>query len=214
MTLEAHQESDQKVLVEASLQNYPDFVLGLPLKVSWEMVEEMTFGFRTRILADEKSDCAAYEGFWEPVYGSQVMVKRYNTTSGTSTSPGNSRAVIEAEKKAAALSMHHKNILGLAAIEIARGVRYMHEQCPQGPVVHGKLLITTWLNLKQLAKPIPNQKDCFANHLVPQDNRTLIEWARCPLLMRRAFHELDEVWEDVDMHELSTFQCTKSKRQA
>lgn len=28
------------------------------------------------------------------------------------------------------------------AIEIARGVRYMHEECPQGPVVHGKLLIS------------------------------------------------------------------------
>ncbi|KAM1279218.1 hypothetical protein ACFX13_032115 [Malus domestica] len=117
MTLEAHQESDQKVLVEAYLQNYPDFVLGLPLKVSWEMVEEMTFGFRTKILVDEKSGCAAYEGFWEPVYGSQVMVKRYNTTTGTNTSPGNSRGVLEAEKKAA-LSMHHKNILSLAGYYI------------------------------------------------------------------------------------------------
>ncbi|KAM1058212.1 hypothetical protein ACFX2A_032068 [Malus domestica] len=51
------------------------------------------------------------------------------------------------------------------AIEIARGVRYMHENV-----------------LK----------------------------ARRPLLMRRAFHELDEVWEDVHMHELSAFQCTKT----
>jgi serine/threonine protein kinase len=26
------------------------------------------------------------------------------------------------------------------AIEIAQGVRYMHEECPAGPVVHGELI--------------------------------------------------------------------------
>ncbi|KAM0998459.1 hypothetical protein ACFX2I_008194 [Malus domestica] len=309
MTLEAHKESDQKVLDEASLHNYnnssrrfsdqPDFVLGQPLKVSWETVEEMTFGFRTRILADEKSDYSVYEGFWEPVYGSQVMVMRYNTTACTSTSPGNSRGVLEAEKKAA-LSMHHKNILSLAgycncdntmilifpsakrgsletnlygtcsvakhliltfqdrlkiAIEIARGVRYMHEECPQGPIVHGELLISniflqrdlrplisgfgkaTWLHLKQLSKPIPNQKFSLRDYIdlescvrlksdifsygilllrlfcktsVPRDDKTLIEWAR-PLLMKGAFHELlDEKW-DADIHEMFRVMYTASQ---
>lgn len=28
------------------------------------------------------------------------------------------------------------------AIDIARGLRYMHEECPQGPIIHGNLLIT------------------------------------------------------------------------
>ncbi|KAI5311103.1 hypothetical protein L3X38_045570 [Prunus dulcis] len=236
MSTEAHEESDQKVIVEAlskgpSLQNCnassrkfceADFVLGVPLELSWEMVEEMTFGFRTRIiLGDEKSEYLAYEGLL-PVYGYQVMVKRYSTSD---SSRSWSRDVLEAEKKAA-LSMHHKNILSLAgyyqsenttilvfpstkrgsldtnlygsrgkhlkltfqdklkiAIEIARGLRYMHEESPQGPVVHGQLLISniflrrdlrplisgfgraTWLHLKQLTKPINNKKCSLRDYL-------------------------------------------------
>ena len=27
------------------------------------------------------------------------------------------------------------------AIGIAQGLRYMHEECPRGPIVHGKLLV-------------------------------------------------------------------------
>ncbi|CAB4322175.1 unnamed protein product [Prunus armeniaca] len=309
MSTEAHEESDQKVIVEAlskgpSLQNYyassrkfceADFVLGVPLELSWEMVEEMTFGFRTRIiLGDEKSEYLAYEGLL-PVYGYQVMVKRYSTSD---SSRSWSRDVLEAEKKTA-LSMHHKNILSLAgyyqsenttilvfpstkrgsldtnlygsrgkhlkltfqdklkiAIEIARGLRYMHEESPQGPVVHGQLLISniflrrdlrplisgfgraTWLHLKQLTRPINNQQCSLRDYLdlesialvksdilsygvlllrlfcktsVPQDDKTLLEWAR-PLLMKRAFHELlDEDWEDVDMHEMFRVMCTASQ---
>jgi interleukin-1 receptor-associated kinase 1 len=81
------------------------FVLGIPLELSWEMVEEMTLGFRTWISADDNSDYLAYEGV-QPFDGYQVMVKRYSI--------GELSTVLEKEKKAA-LSMHHKNILGLTA---------------------------------------------------------------------------------------------------
>ncbi|CAN6690468.1 unnamed protein product [Malus baccata var. baccata] len=186
MTLEAHKESDQKVLDEASLHNYnnssrrfsdqPDFVLGQPLKVSWETVVEMTFGFRTRILADEKSDYSVYEGFWEPVYGSQVMVMRYNTTACTSTSPGNSRGVLEAEKKAA-LSMHHKNILSLAG----------YCNCDN-----------TMILIFPSAKRGSLETNLYG------------KLAR-PLLMKGAFHELlDEKW-DADIHEMFRVMYTASQ---
>ncbi|PQQ14382.1 putative receptor-like protein kinase [Prunus yedoensis var. nudiflora] len=270
MSTEAHEESDQKVIVEAlskgpSLQNCnpssrkfceADFVLGVPLELSWEMVEEMTFGFRTRIiLGDDKSEYLAYEGLL-PVYGYQVMVKRYSTSD---SSRSWSRDVLEAEKKAT-LSMHHKNILSLAgyyqsenttilvfpstkrgsldtnlygsrgkhlkltfqdklkiAIEIARGLRYMHEESPQGPVVHGQLLISN-IFLRHLESIALVKSDIlsygvlllrlFCKSSVPQDDKTLLDWAR-PLLMKRAFHELlDEDWEDVDMHEMFRVMCT------
>lgn len=115
-----HEEIYQKALIEAlskgasSLRSQnssrrkfseADYVLGIPLELSWEMVEEMTLGFRTRISADENSDYLAYEGV-QPFDGSQVMVKRYSI--------GELSTVLEKEKKAA-LSMHHKNILGLTA---------------------------------------------------------------------------------------------------
>lgn len=115
-----HEEIYQKALIEAlskgasSLHSQnssrrkfseADYVLGIPLELSWEMVEEMTLGFRTWISADENSDYLAYEGV-QPFDGSQVMVKRYRI--------GELSTVLEKEKKAA-LSMHHKNILGLTA---------------------------------------------------------------------------------------------------
>lgn len=115
-----HEEIYQKALIEAlskgasSLHSQnssrrkfseADYVLGIPLELSSEMVEEMTLGFRTWISADENSDYLAYEGV-QPFDGSQVMVKIYSI--------GQLSTVLEKEKKAA-LSMHHKNILGLTA---------------------------------------------------------------------------------------------------
>lgn len=115
-----HEEIYQKALIEAlskgasSLHSQnssrrkfseADYVLGIPLELSSEMVEEMTLGFRTWISADENSDYLAYEGV-QPFDGSQVMVKIYSI--------GELSTVLEKEKKAA-LSMHHKNILGLTA---------------------------------------------------------------------------------------------------
>ncbi|KAK9945714.1 hypothetical protein M0R45_011213 [Rubus argutus] len=217
-----HEEIYQKALIEAlskgasslpSQNSSPrkfsdaDFVLGIPLELSWEMVEEMTLGFRTWISADDNSDYLAYEGV-QPFDGYQVMVKRYSI--------GELSTVLEKEKKAA-LSMHHKNILRLTAfyhsenttvlvfpsakrgtlhaniygtrgaqlkltfqeklkiaIDIARGIRYMHEESPQGPIIHGYLLTTNiflrndlrpmisgfgrakWLHLKQ-TKPISSK---------------------------------------------------------
>lgn len=94
------QEAGWRKLSEAG------FMLGLPIELSWEMVDELTQGFRTRIPAYENSEYLAYEGS-QPVNGTQVMVKRYTGT-------GEWRTMLEREKKAA-LSMHHKNILGLTA---------------------------------------------------------------------------------------------------
>ncbi|KAL6208220.1 hypothetical protein ACLB2K_019171 [Fragaria x ananassa] len=204
------QEAGWRKLSEAG------FMLGLPIELSWEMVDELTQGFRTRVPAYENGEYLAYEGS-QPVDGTQVMVKRYTGT-------GEWRTMLEREKKAA-LSMHHKNILGLTAfydgeittvlvfpftlggplhtnlygsmgkhiklkfqeklkiaIDIARGLRYMHEECPQGPIIHGNLFITNiflrndlrpmisgfgrakWLHLKQ-TKPISNQKCSLRDYL-------------------------------------------------
>ncbi|KAG6703990.1 hypothetical protein I3842_07G114100 [Carya illinoinensis] len=47
------------------------------------------------------------------------------------------------------------------AIKIAEGIRYMHEECPGGPVVHGDLQpinILLTFNFRPLVKIIPNQK--------------------------------------------------------
>ncbi|XP_050366207.1 probable receptor-like protein kinase At1g80640 [Argentina anserina] len=199
-SLQSHSNGPWRELSEGA-----DCMLGLPKELSWEMVDELTQGFRTRIPAYENGDYLAYEGL-RPVNGTKVTVKRYT---------GEWRTMLEREKKAA-VSMHHKNILRLTAfydgevtavlvfpltirgtlhtnlygsmgnlklkfqqklkiaIDIARGLRYMHEECPQGPVIHGNLLITNiflrndlspmisgfgrakWLHLKQ-AKPISNE---------------------------------------------------------
>ncbi|XP_024161420.1 probable receptor-like protein kinase At1g80640 [Rosa chinensis] len=217
-----HEDIYQKTLA-SSLQSHTsswrkfseaDFVLGLPLEMSWEMVEELTHGFRSRIPAYENGEYLPYEGL-QPVNGTRVTVKRYTREWHT---------ILQKEKKAA-LSMRHKNILRLIAfydgenttvlafpftirgplhtnlygsmgkqlklkfqeklkiaIDIARGLRYMHEECPQGPIVHGNLLITniflrndlrpmisgfgqaTWLHLKQ-TKPNSNQKCSLRDHL-------------------------------------------------
>ncbi|KAM5564091.1 putative receptor-like protein kinase [Rosa sericea] len=224
-----HEVIYQKALIQAlskgasSLQSHTsswrkfseaDFVLGLPLEMSWEMVEELTHGFRSRIPAYENGEYLLYEGL-QPVNGTRVTVKRY---------AGECHTILQKEKKAA-LSMRHKNILRLTAffdggnttvlvfpftirgplhknlygsmgkqlklkfqeklkiaIDIARGLRYMHEECPQGPIIHGNLLITNiflrndlrpmisgfgqadWLHLKQ-TKPISNQMCSLRDHL-------------------------------------------------
>lgn len=142
------------------------------------------------------------------------------------------------------------------AIGIAEGLRYMHGECPRGPIVHGKLLLSnvfigddllpkisgfgaaTWLHFNQalpiLCERYSSLEDCpnrelvaqvksdvlsfgvlllrlFCGIPVPQDDETLIKWAR-PLLRERAFHILlgkcDEDLEDLDMHEMFRVMCT------
>ncbi|KAK2649540.1 hypothetical protein Ddye_017029 [Dipteronia dyeriana] len=146
------------------------------------------------------------------------------------------------------------------AIGIAQGVRYMHEECPQGPLVHGDLQLSNiflredlrplisgfgkakWLHLERV--PSVSNKRCqfedtldheamelvksdvfsfgvllvrlFSRRSMPQDDRSLIEWAR-PLMLHRKFHELlEEDLEISDMHGIyrvmaAATQCTMTK---
>ncbi|XP_052176831.1 uncharacterized protein LOC127791080 [Diospyros lotus] len=79
------------------------------------------------------------------------------------------------------------------AIGIARGVRYMHEECPRGPIVHGDL------------------RPC--NIFLNSDLEPLAR----PLLLQRAYHELlDEDTEYVDMYGIYRVmsvaaQCLRAK---
>lgn len=53
------------------------------------------------------------------------------------------------------------------AIGIAQGLRYMHEECPRGPIVHGKLLLSNVFigaDLQPQVK-IPNQLYLQANYI-------------------------------------------------
>ncbi|XP_022727862.1 uncharacterized protein LOC111283527 [Durio zibethinus] len=169
-----------------------------------------------------------------------------------------SRGILEAEMRAA-LSMYHKNIMVLTgperrelkfqarlkiAIGIAQGVRYMHEECRQGPVVHGELqprniflrpdlqpMISgfgkaRWLHYEQVSSNSKNmyflmdplghesmamvKSDVlsfgvlllrlFCRTSAPEDDKSIIEWAR-PLMVKRKFHELLEEDSDFsDMH--------------
>ncbi|KAK1560863.1 hypothetical protein Q3G72_031704 [Acer saccharum] len=252
------------------------FMLNVPLQLSWEEIMEMTGNFSTKVCTG--LNYTAYLGYLTE-HESFVLVKRF-------TEDAISRAIFEVEKKAA-LSMHHKNILGLLgyhhsenttvlvyphpkegtldnilcgiweselilkfqeklkiAIGIAQGVRYMHEECPQGPLVHGDLQLRNiflrhdlrplisgfgkakWLHLERVPS-VSDKRDQFEDTLdhgamelvksdvfsfgvllirlfsrrsMPQDDRSLIEWAR-PLMLQRKFHELlEEDLEISDMH--------------
>ncbi|CAL5433365.1 unnamed protein product [Camellia sinensis] len=189
-----------------------NLVMRMPLQLSWEMVKEITSGFTRMTCFEENENFKTYCGYLSD-HHSQVLVRRFTGQLG---------CVLKAAKKAA-LSMHHKNILGLSgyykskngtvlvylftqrwtldrflhdsmgkqwtkmtfqekmkiAIGICDGVRYMHEECPRGPVVCGDL----------------RSCNIFMNFdLEPQ--------AR-PLLLQRAFHKLlDKDMEDLDIYEI------------
>lgn len=145
------------------------------------------------------------------------------------------------------------------AIGIAEGVRYMHQECPRGPIAHGELQLhniflrhdlrpmisgfgkTTWLhhehasisNNRWQLKDTLNRESMellkadvfsfgilllrlFGRRSMPQDYRSLIEWAR-PLMLQRKFHELlEEDLDFSDMHGIyrvmaAATQCTISK---
>ncbi|KAK3194159.1 hypothetical protein Dsin_025469 [Dipteronia sinensis] len=268
------------------------FKINVPLQLSWEVIMEMTGNFSTKVCTG--LNYTAYLGYLTE-HQSFVLLKRF-------TEDAISRAIFEVEKKAA-LSMHHKNILGLLgyhhsenttvivyphpkegtldnilcriweselilkfreklkiAIGIAQGVRYMHEECPRGPLVHGDLQLSNiflredlrplisgfgkakWLHLERV--PSVSNKRCqfedtldheamdlvksdvfsfgvllirlFCRRSMPQDDRSLIEWAK-PLMLQRKFHELlEEDLEISDMHGIyrvmaAATQCTMTK---
>ncbi|KAF6134294.1 hypothetical protein GIB67_021891 [Kingdonia uniflora] len=92
------------------------------------------------------------------------------------------------------------------AIGIGKGVRYMHEECPRGSIIHRNLK-PCHIFLTHDFQPLVKHKT-----YVPCDKYS---HAR-PLLLRGAFHELlDEDMEDVDMYEIyrvmaAATQCTKA----
>ncbi|OMO81983.1 hypothetical protein COLO4_23313 [Corchorus olitorius] len=145
------------------------------------------------------------------------------------------------------------------AISIAQGLRYMHEECPQGPIVHGdlqpwKILLgrdlqpmisgfgkAKWLQLELVSLNSKNRHlvapsvvdsialvkndvlqfgvlllRLFCLTSAPEDDKSLIEWAR-PLMLKRKFHELlDEDLNCSDMHGIyrvmaAATACTRSK---
>ncbi|KAL8226628.1 hypothetical protein R6Q57_016460 [Mikania cordata] len=148
---------------------------GFLVELSWEVISEMTNWFMNIKQFDSNEGFEMYSGYLKDQC-CDVLVKRYVGSEYT--------YALEAEKKAA-LSMYHKNILGLygfhknenaialvfpftsrvggallnrflygfwtkelnidfqkkmkIAIGIGQGLRYMHEQCPQGLIVHRDL---------------------------------------------------------------------------
>ncbi|GMY16969.1 receptor protein kinase-like protein ZAR1 [Fagus crenata] len=190
-----------------------------PLKLSQEEIKDIRWNFSDRI-----KNFSFCDGFL-PGFKSRVLMKSFTRDSG---------GVLKAEKTSA-VSMCHKNIYTKEytgctgkqseltfqkniklAIGIAEGIRYMHEECPRGPVVHGELMPSNiylsndfrplisgfgkakWLHLRKPLHITHNR--LFFRRSAPQDDRVLIDWAR-PLLLRRALPELlDEDSEDVDIH--------------
>ncbi|KAJ9171784.1 hypothetical protein P3X46_015099 [Hevea brasiliensis] len=148
-----------------------NFLLGQPLQLTWEVILEITQGFKSRIWNGLNRNYTTYYGYMEDDQ-SIVLVKRFN---------GNSGSILEAEMNAS-LFLHHKNILSMIgyhrseheivlvfpvategtldrhisdlsrqpwgltfedklkiAIETAQGIRYMHEECPRGPIAHSQI---------------------------------------------------------------------------
>ncbi|KAK3004686.1 hypothetical protein RJ639_018712 [Escallonia herrerae] len=195
--------------------------LGMPVQLSWEVISEITGGFRNMIGIDLNANFQLYSGYLSDNH-SQVLVKRFTGDNG---------GILLAEMKAA-FSLYHKNIMGLIgyhenenatvlvfpytrrgtldryingtrgkqpqlsfenkleiAVGIAQGLRYMHEECPRGPVAHGDLQAC----------------NVFVSYdLQPQAQ---------PLLRQRAYHELFD--EEMDMYVMyrvryAAAQCIKT----
>ncbi|XVF32812.1 hypothetical protein REPUB_Repub17cG0114900 [Reevesia pubescens] len=238
------------------------FMVEKPQQLSWEVIMQITKRFSTRAWNDQENNYSTYIGYFDH---QSVFLKRLAACSSV---------ILEAEMRAA-LSMQHKNIMVLTgserrelkfqarlkiAIGIAQGVRYMHEECPQGPVIHGELLPcniflgrnrqpmisgfgkATWLHYEQVSlnsksrcflkdplshEPMEMVKSdvlsfgvlllrLFCRTSAPEDDKSLIEWAR-PLMLKRKFHEiLEEGLEFSDMHGIyrvmaAAIACTKTK---
>ncbi|KAK2965204.1 hypothetical protein RJ640_019959 [Escallonia rubra] len=198
-----------------------DHVLGMPVQLSWEVISEITGGFRNIIGIDPNANFQLYSGYLSDNH-SQVLVKRFTGDNG---------GILVAEMKAA-FSLYHKNIMGLIgyhenenatvlvfpytkrgtldryingtrgkqlqlsfenkleiAVGIAQGLRYMHEECPRGPIAHGDLQAC----------------NVFVSYdLQPQAQ---------PLLRQRAYHELfDEEMDTYVMYRVryAAAQCIKT----
>ncbi|XP_065859447.1 probable serine/threonine-protein kinase PBL6 [Euphorbia lathyris] len=146
-------------------------LLRQPLQLTWEVINEMTEGFKSRICDGLKRSYMSYYGYHED-HQALVLVRKYS---------GDCCSILEAETKAALLLQHknvhtlvgyHKSEHGIIlvfplqtkgtldkhladlsrkhcelafqdkmkiAIGIARGIRYLHEECIGGPIAHARL---------------------------------------------------------------------------
>ncbi|KAJ4849115.1 hypothetical protein Tsubulata_027774, partial [Turnera subulata] len=162
--------SSKAKFLSSTSRSIASCLLRQPLQLSWEVIVEITQGFKSSILVRQERNYLSYYGYLED-YQSIVLVKRFRGEWGS---------ILEAERKAA-LSLHHKNILRLTAyhrnendtilvfpfgmgrtldkyihdsrcqwklefedkmkiaLGTAKGLRYMHEECPRGPIVHGEV---------------------------------------------------------------------------
>ncbi|CAK9185827.1 unnamed protein product [Ilex paraguariensis] len=148
-----------------------NLLLRVPVQLSWEVILSITSRTRCMVFVNQSEDVVMYSGCLTDCQR-QVTVTKFT---------GDFYDVVEAEKKAA-MSIYHKNILGLMgyhrnenstflvfpsairgpldiflngskgkqaelafrekmkiAVGIAQGVRYMHDENPLGPIVHGDL---------------------------------------------------------------------------
>ncbi|KAL4368270.1 hypothetical protein GQ457_05G001980 [Hibiscus cannabinus] len=247
-----------------------DFMTEKPQKLSCEVILEMTKRFSTKVSNERDKNSSTYIGYFDhqsvlvkkfaphstsileaEMRAASIMNHKNITVisgyhqceSGTilvfphQQGMALDRYIWGSEKRDLKFEVRLK-----IAIAIAQGVRYMHEECPQWPVVHGELqphnifirrdlqpMISgfgnaTWLHNEELS--LNSKNGCLIDPLdhetmelvksdvlsfgvlllrlfcrtsAPEDDKSLIEWAR-PLMLKRKFYELleeDSVWSDL-----------------
>ncbi|KAK6239409.1 hypothetical protein QUC31_004878 [Theobroma cacao] len=265
-----------------------DFMVEKPEQLSWEVIVQITNRFSTRAWNNKDKIYSTYTGYFEnqsvlakkfAAYSGGILeaeiraalsMHHRNIMSLTGYHQSeNGTILIFPLLQGVTLDRY---IRGSGRMElkfqarlkiakgIAHGVRYMHEECPQGPVVHGDLKAcniflgrdlqpmisgfgkATWLRFEQVSSNSKNRcivvdslcdesmalvksdvlsfgvllLRLFCRTSAPEDDKSLIEWAR-PLMLKRKFHELLEEDSDFsDMHGIyrvmtAATACTRTK---
>ncbi|XP_021281154.1 putative proline-rich receptor-like protein kinase PERK11 [Herrania umbratica] len=265
-----------------------NFMVEKPEQLSWEVIVQITKRFSTRAWNNQDKNYGTYTGFFEnqsvlvkefAAYSGSILEaeiraalsmhhKNIMSLTGYHQSE-NGTILIFPLLQGVTLDRYTWGSGGRElkfqarlkiAMGIAHGVRYMHEECPQGPVVHGALKAcniflgrdmqpkissfgkATWLRYEQVSSNSKNRcivvdplchesmalvksdvlsfgvllLRLFCRTSAPEDDKSLIEWAR-PLMLKRKFHELLEEDSDFsDMHGIyrvmaAATACTRTK---
>eukprot|EP00268_Persea_americana_P022251 TRINITY_DN22148_c0_g1_i1.p1 TRINITY_DN22148_c0_g1~~TRINITY_DN22148_c0_g1_i1.p1 ORF type:complete len:210 (-),score=28.79 TRINITY_DN22148_c0_g1_i1:45-635(-) len=147
----------------------PTVVLKLPIELSWEEILTITDGFRAWLCMSGHEQFEMYKGHLRDPMDIEVLVKRFSgdwnriveaeKRVSSSLSHQNFLAPICYHESSYASALVYpytgngtlnqylsENSPRLTcqqrmkiAVGIGRGVRYMHEECPGGPIVHGDL---------------------------------------------------------------------------
>ncbi|TYG90009.1 hypothetical protein ES288_A12G148800v1 [Gossypium darwinii] len=264
-----------------------DFTVKRPQELSWEEITQITKRFSTRTRNEHEKNYSTYIGYFDhqsvfvkwfvPHSGcileaemkAALFMNHKNITVITGFHQSENGTILifpllqgmsldryiwGSERK----KLKFQARLNIA-IAIAQGVRYMHEECPQWPVVHGDLqpqniflrldlqpMISgfgkaTWLHNEQLSfnskngflkDPLGHETTelvkcdvlsfgilllrLFCRTSAPEDDKSLVEWAR-PLMLQRKFYELleeDSEWSDLHgIYRVMTAAtaCTRTK---